>query len=116
MKVAIKTLKPLSAIPQIFSVTEPAQNWETWHKRFGHTSYHRLQLVLDKTLSTALMLIHKPKKKKPDFIACTESKQIVKPFGEPTKKKTEPGELTHINLWGKYSVKSINGNNYYIIH
>ena len=32
MKVAVKTLKPLSTVPQIFSVTEPAQNWETWHK------------------------------------------------------------------------------------
>ena len=52
---------------------------------------------------------------KPDCIACTESKQTVKPFGKPTQKKTEPGELTHIDLWGKYSVRSINGNNYYIL-
>ena len=52
---------------------------------------------------------------KPDCIACTKSKQTVKPFGKPTEKKTEPGELTHINLWGKYSVKSINRNNYYIL-
>jgi transposase InsO family protein len=26
----------------------------------------------------------------------------------------EPGELTHINLWGKYDMKSINGNQYYL--
>jgi len=28
---------------------------------------------------------------------------------------TEPGELTHINMWGKYCISSINGNQYYII-
>ena len=52
---------------------------------------------------------------KPDCIACTESKQTVEPFGKPTERKTEPGELTHIDLWGKYSITSINGNNYYIL-
>ena len=48
-------------------------------------------------------------------IACTESKQTVKPFGKSTEWKTESGELTHIDLWGKYSITSINGNNYYIL-
>src|SRR6266567_5094581 len=52
---------------------------------------------------------------KPDCIACTESKQTVEPFGKITERKTEPGELTHIDLWGKYSVTSINGNYYYIL-
>ena len=32
MKVAIKTLTPFSTVPQIFSITQPTQNWETWHK------------------------------------------------------------------------------------
>ena len=27
----------------------------------------------------------------------------------------EPGELTHINVWGKYSVSSINGYQYYLL-
>ena len=27
---------------------------------------------------------------------------------------TEPGELTHTDLWGKYPTRSINGNHYYI--
>ena len=52
---------------------------------------------------------------KPDCIACTESKQTVEPFSKSTKRKTEPGELTHIDLWGKYSIASINGNQYYIL-
>ena len=28
---------------------------------------------------------------------------------------TKPGELTHIDVWGKYRVASINGNQYYTI-
>lgn len=52
---------------------------------------------------------------KPDCVACTESKQSVEPFGQQTDKKTEPRELTHIDLWDKYDVQSINGNHYYIL-
>ena len=30
-------------------------------------------------------------------------------------KFTEPGELTHVDLWGKYDVESIHGNSYYLL-
>ena len=33
-------------------------------------------------------------------VACNESKQSVEPFGQQTDQKTEPGELTHIDLPG----------------
>ncbi len=52
---------------------------------------------------------------KPSCVACTESKQSVEPFGQPTDWKTKPGELTHIDLWGKYDIASINENYYYIL-
>ena len=52
---------------------------------------------------------------KPDCIACTESKQSVEPFGPKTNWKTEPGDLTHIDLWGKYDIASINRNHYYVL-
>jgi len=52
---------------------------------------------------------------KPDCVTCTKSKQTVEPFSKTAKRKTEPGELTHIDVWGKCSVTSINGNKYYIL-
>jgi hypothetical protein len=52
---------------------------------------------------------------KPDCIACSKSKQTVEPFSKTTERKTELRELTHIDVWGKYSVASINQNNYYIL-
>jgi IS30 family transposase len=32
-----------------------------------------------------------------------------------SSRNTEPGELTHIDLWGKYAVRSINNNQYYLL-
>ena len=52
---------------------------------------------------------------KPDCIACTEAKQTVEPFDQHTEKETEPGDLTHIDVWGKYSTTSINGNQYFLL-
>ena len=36
-------------------------------------------------------------------------------FPKSAKQKTTSGELTHIDVWGKYAVRSINGNQYYIL-
>jgi hypothetical protein len=51
----------------------------------------------------------------PDCIACIESKLTVEPFNKLANRQTEPGELTHIDLWGKYKVMSILGHQYYIV-
>ncbi|KAF9460598.1 hypothetical protein BDZ94DRAFT_1141706, partial [Collybia nuda] len=83
------------------------------HKRFGHISYSGLQRLLDKNLVEGFSV--DTRTEKPDCIACTEAKQTVEPFGKATNRKTEPGELTHMDLWGKYSIASINGNQYYIV-
>ena len=52
---------------------------------------------------------------KPDCVPCTEAKQSIEPFNKWTSWVTKPGELTHIDVWGKYHLKSINGNQYYTI-
>jgi len=51
----------------------------------------------------------------PDCIACTEAKQSVIPFNKTGECETDPGELTHIDVWGKYEVTSINGFQYYLL-
>ena len=53
--------------------------------------------------------------RKPDCKICIQSKQAVKPFDGTLERKLKPGELTHIDLWGKYDVASIHGNQYYIL-
>ena len=118
MRVAIRdtkviTPRALQTKPHIFSLNGPVQNWETWHRRFAHTSYGRLQYMLDNNLVYGFTV--DTSTPKPDCVACTESKQTIKPFSKKSEHKTEPGELTHIDLWGKYAIPSINGNNYYIL-
>jgi hypothetical protein len=105
--------KAMVATPQCFVANEPAQSWKTWHKRFGHISYSRLQHMLDKNLVEGFSVdMRMPKS---DCIACTEAKQSVEPFGPHSDWKTEPRDLTHIDLWGKYDIASMNGNHHYIV-
>ena len=52
---------------------------------------------------------------KPDCITCTEAKQFREPYKKVMRTKREPGELTHIDVWGKYDTVSIGGNQYYVL-
>jgi hypothetical protein len=51
----------------------------------------------------------------PDCAACTEAKQSVTPFNKKGDHETLPGELTHVDVWGKYDVASINSYSYYLL-
>jgi transposase InsO family protein len=84
-----------------------------WHQRFGHVGYSGLKKLLKGNLVDGFNL--DVQTAKPDCVACTEAKQHVEPFPKSVKRRTEPGELTHIDVWGKYAIRSINGNQYYIL-
>jgi len=98
--------------PSVFKVTEPTQTWETWHKRFGHLGKSSIQTLFNKNLVVSLNIdLQSPKY---DCVACTQAKQHVNPFFKASVEvRTKPGELTHTDLWGKYSMQSIHGNQYF---
>ena len=52
---------------------------------------------------------------KSDCMACTEAKQSVLPFNKMGDNDMHPGDLTHIDIWGKYDVALINGCQYYLL-
>ena len=52
---------------------------------------------------------------KPDCVVCTEAKHSETPFGPSLPRQTKPGELTHMDLWGKYQIASIHNNYYYLL-
>ena len=105
--------KSHTVTPLTFVGCEPALGWETWHRRFGHVSYSGLRKLLDKELVDGF---HVDKHTlTPDCVACTEAKQHVQPFPKMSNRNTKPGELTHIDLWGKYAVRSIHNNQYYLL-
>src|SRR6267154_6049340 len=106
MKVKIRTPTLASESSQSFAGTESAQSWETWHKHYGHIGYSGLQKLLDNNMVKGLQIdTNTPK---PDCVACTEAKQHVEPFPKITNRNTQTGDLTHIDLWGKYAIRSIN--------
>ena len=96
-----------------FSATSPSQSWETWHRRFGHVGYSGIKMLLDNQLVEGLQIdMNSPK---PGCVACTEAKLSVAPYGPAKGRQTKIGELTHMDLWGKYDVASIHGNQYYLL-
>ena len=100
--------------PKISFIGKPTNHtWEEWHRRFRHISYSGLQKLLNGNMVEGMNVdLTSPQ---PDCPTCVEAKLHVKPFSKTVNRKTEPGELTHIDLWGKYAIKSINGNSYYIL-
>ena len=88
-------------------------SWETWHKRFGHMGYSGLQNVVKNNIVEGF----KPdlKSPKPNCIPCAAAKMSHKPFPATATRTTKLGQLTHIDLWGKYPVNSIQGHQYYIL-
>jgi len=96
-----------------FSAASPPQTWETWHQRFGHVGYSSIKKLLDNQLVDGLHIdVNSPKL---DCVACTEAKLSETPYGPTLGCPTKPGELMHMDLWGKYDVASINGNQYYLL-
>ena len=95
---------------QVFLSEGSPESWETWHRRFGHVSYGGLQTLLEKLGFTV-----NTNTPKPDCVACTEVKHTEATYNKHVERLTKPGELTHIDVWGKYDVKSINGHQYFAL-
>ena len=102
-----------SQTPHVLNTSEHAQSWETWHKCYGHIGYTGLQKLLDNKLVNGFVV--DTTSAKPNCIPCKEAKQTTEPFKGVSHQDIIPGELTHIDLWGKYDVTSINGHQYYIL-
>ena len=113
MKVSIRkpgatTSKTKMCTPQTFQATEPTQSWEIWHRRYRHIGYSGLQKLHDLNMVDGFAVDTRTAKL--DCIACTEAKQTEELFNKMSNHIMKPGELTHIDVWGKYSIKSIHGN------
>jgi hypothetical protein len=93
--------------------TQETPSWETWHRRFGHVGYTGLQKLHELGLADGFDV--DARTPKPDCVACTEGKLTVKPFDKSVTCAKEVGELTHIDLWGKYDTTSLHGRQYYIL-
>jgi hypothetical protein len=96
-----------------YPASEKLKTWDVWHCRFAHVGISGLRKLFDKQLVTGLFVDRESTFS--DCSACTEAKQSVMPFNKTADHDTKPGELTHVDVWGKYPVSSINGCQYYIL-
>nr|ABW74573.1 putative pol polyprotein [Boechera divaricarpa] len=81
-----------------------------WHKRFGHPSYSRLD-VISKVLGTT-----KHKNKKSAYCHIYHlAKQIKLFYVSPNNMCKIIFELLHIDVWGPFSVDTIEGFKYFLI-
>jgi len=106
----------MSPIPSIshhsFTSSELTPTWDVWHQQYGNLSLTGLKTLLNEKLVTGLSIdVQSPKF---DCAACVQAKQHVAPFPKvAVNLQTKPGKLTHMDLWGKYPVQSIHGNQYF---
>jgi hypothetical protein len=96
-----------------YPVVEKLKAWDVWHRHFAHIGISGLRRLFNKQLVTGFNVDRESTFS--DCEACTEAKQSVIPFNKTVDHDAEPGELTHIDIWGKYSVSSINGFQYYLL-
>ena len=82
--------------------------WEIWHKRYGHIGYGGLQKIY--TLDLVEGFHVNQKSQKPDCMTCTEAKMTELPYPKSQRRYETPGILTHMDVWGKYDITSINGH------
>ena len=106
--------KKRNKLTYAFSNSEPLQSWEIWHRRFGHISYAGLKQLHKNNMVDGFNI--NTKSETPDCVACVEGKHTKTPFpnrsGNVQRRK---GELTHMDLWGKYDITSIHGHQYYLL-
>jgi hypothetical protein len=104
--------KHLQIVKTTFNTTNLNNTWETWHKRFGHLGNSSIKTLIDKKLVTGLNIDLKSPQY--DCEACVQAKQHVAPFPKASVGiLTKPGEVTHMDLWKKYPVQSINSYQYF---
>ena len=97
----------------VFEVHAEKHTWETWHRRFGHISYKGLRRLNNLGLVQGLNV--DDESPIPDCITCTEAKLTQEPYKKIEHNTQTPGELTHIDVWGKYDRVSIEGHSYYVL-
>jgi gag-pre-integrase-like protein len=92
---------------------QPSQSWETWHKCFGHMGYIGLKILYNRNMVKGFNVDTSSEIK--SCTACIQAKLSIQPYKGHHIPCANKGEIMHIDLWGKYDVTSIRGNQYYLL-
>lgn len=108
-----RTAHTQDKIDEYIFASQGMPSWEVWHQRFGHIGYTSLQRMHELGLVDSFDV--DARTSKPDCVTCMEGKLTVKPFDKLAMRARTVGQLTHIDLWGKYDTTSLHGRQYYIL-
>ena len=90
----------------IFSVFKN-KPFDVWHCRLGHPSGDRFRFLLRKF---SYMYSSSDQK----CVVCPMAKQSRLPFNKSTHFSTYPFQLIHCDIWGPFSVPSLNGDRFFL--
>ena len=93
--------------------SQPVQGWEVWHKHYGHVNYDSLKYLYNKRLVKGLNI--NTNMDIPDCPTCVQGKQTVCPFKGHYTLCHEKGCIIYMDLWGKYDIASVRGNQYFLL-
>jgi len=95
-------------IPFQFSATIKSVSTNIWHYRLGHLSPSRLQFLHSNNQHISCDLISTP------CTICPLAKQKRLPFPHSVVISTSIFDLIHCDIWGPFSVGSMNGHHYFL--
>lgn len=101
---------PIQKAPKALKTFSSAKEW---HERLGHVGIDRL--VRASKLVEGVPQFQRNELTQHQCIPCMESKSKRAPLPEPKPRHTQPLELTHTDMTGKLTVRSLGGAHYFTI-
>lgn len=108
----LESVYVMSAQAAYVDKTRKNETSDLWHARLGHVSYHKLKVMMKKTLVKGL-----PQLEIRDDIVCAGcqyGKAHQLPYEETTYRAKAPLELVHSDVFGRVKQSSISGYRYMI--
>ena len=83
---------------------------DLWHVRLGHVSFHKLKVMMKKTILKGLPQLDV--RAKIVFVGCQYGKAHQLPYEDSKFKTQAPLELVHFDVFGQVKQPSIGGMRY----
>ena len=95
------------------NIAKVGNSWNDWHRRYGHISFSRLEIIARKKLVDGFDVDTTTASTSCD--ACIQAKQTVRPFPQEAEGRSKvPGERIFSDVWGPIRTPSIGGAQYFI--
>jgi transposase InsO family protein len=102
----------MSAESTYVDKTRKNETVDLWHARLGHVSYHKLKVMMNKSLVKGIPQLECREDKV--YVGCQYGKAHQLPYQESKFRAKEPLELVHSDVFGRVKQSSIKGMRYMV--